>query len=270
MNFKIDKRLGAIGVRSDGASLVTPRSDSAETKGALNRKQEAAAKEDLDSFGEGEAAKGASLVVGNIKNALSTAEDAIADIISLRERQEEITREAAAGPHSSKNSVALDQEANNLNAKIRDIRTNARYNGRNPLESTTYSVSTSAGELRNAVATGAVSLHTGSYSIKNATNADTSLTKIENDLTSLRSSQAGFGAAADKTPKFVRLPKEEETFAVKDQRPNALESVEEAQSLANSVAQKVGSALGDEQSTSRLIESSTEGLDLDRVKDLLS
>ena len=271
MDFKIDKGRGTIGGRGDGQSLITARTalTSDDGKAELTKARQSADKEELASYGEEQAATGDSLVIGNIKNALGAVNDALDEVLYLKTQELNIARRAAALPEVSAQHSQLYAEMLSYAEPI-DLALNATSNGMAVTNGGTYTISASEGEIRNAISTGQIARnYPARYDVSNATEGSASAEELEAQFISYRANKAAYGAAAAKADHLVPKPKEE-VFTVKETRPNTLESVEEAQRLATNIANKLGAAYGNEQTVSKLIESSTQGLDLDRVKGLLS
>ncbi|MBN8548268.1 MAG: hypothetical protein J0M12_03010 [Deltaproteobacteria bacterium] len=270
MDFKIDKSRSTIGVgKSDGGKAITHSSDPAgELKKALSTPREEVRQEDLASFAEQQAATGDTLVISNIKNSIELSNQAINEVLELKTRQLHLAQVAANLPEITAQHDQVSQETKALGSMIRDIENIKDKSGQPVLVGKSYSLVQSEGEVRDGIVTGGIVLYAGRYDLSSRSTAETSVEGIEEEFVSYRAMKAAYSAAAGKAENLVPVSKEE-VFTVKEERPDALTSVEAAQELAGSIARKLGSAYGDPTSVSKLIESSTEGLDLERVKNLL-
>lgn len=279
MDFKIDKNRGAVGVRHEGSELIKANSTESVDglKATLLRKPESARKEDLASYGAESAATGDNRVIGNIKSILSTKNDVLDSILNLKTRQLNLAREAVNLPYASTLQVTAQTEVSQIRQTVTDLQEGS-YSTQAPrpdgsqtmLTGQTYTYSSPHGEIRDAISSGPIASQDASkFGILHPSEATATATIIEGEIVSYRANKTAYGAALDKADQ-LDPKKTKEVFTMKETRPNALESVEEAQQLAKSVADKLGSAYGNEQTVSKLIESSTEGLSLDRVKNLLS
>lgn len=264
MDFKISKERG-IGLRSDN-SLVTPRASNStdEARASLTKKREDLDDAALAKYGE-EAASGENLVVGNIKKAIGQVKDAIEEALLFKEKEVELAQRGANLPHYTQIHDQLFSELVGYAASIQTADSISQSGA-----GQTYLVSLGNGEFRDAISTGRTfSQAQNRYEIRTGPAAEESIDQLKSEVVSYRANKTAYSAALAKADNLIPEEKEE-VFTVKETRPNTLESVEEAQRLAKSIADQLGSAYGKEETVSKLIESSTEGLSLDRVKNLLS
>lgn len=272
MDIKIKERgIGKVST-TDTFRTSTTFHTSDDTKAAFSKKAAPASEEDLVEFGKEDPSSGESLLISNIKSALSTANDAIDKISELKIRQLELAREGESLPSYTARHDQLEEENENLRNEITTIESTAKYNGNNVIsQNATYNVTRQEGEIRNAIATGRISLtdDAGNVSLASSSASSSAISSYEGDIFGLHSSKAGYSSAEKKASNVIPAPKEE-ISEVKEDNPDALASVEEAQALAREVAEKLGAARGDEESVSRYIDAATSGLELDKVKDLLS
>ncbi len=274
MDFKINKRAGGM-LASGESTPIRMRAGSSESEkidAELSKELKQESKEDLVSFNKEQAPTGDSLVLSNIKKALSVADTALDDIQKTLEQRLYQAREVEAGPYSSRRSSDLNADSySSYRLEGERIQSTATSNGSNPLSGAGYQLYSSDGTSHDAVSTAAFVLPEADNRSRLSTSTDAASEKdrLEEVISGFRASRAGVAAAINKTDGLSSKPNPE-SISVNSDRPDAVSSIEEAKSLANQIAQKLGSAYGDEQSAAKLIEASTGKLELNRVKSLLS
>ena len=274
MDFKINKPSGSVLSSGDskGLRVRAGSSESEKIESELSRERKLESKEDLVTFNSEQVQTGDSLVLSNIKKALGIADNALDGIErTLKERLYQ-ARELASAPHlSSRNESYNSDSYSNQRLEGERIMSEASSNDQKVFAGGNYQLYSSDGSSQGQIATGPLVLPepAGRGRVTNASDAANEEERLEQVISSFHSTRAEFKSALAKAESLSPTPKPENT-TVETQRTDSLTSIAEAKDLAAQIANKLGSALKNEQSAAELIEASAGNLKLERVKALLS
>ena len=209
------------------------------------------------------------LTAGNIAQAVGTANDAIESITALREEQRELAALAYANPEVTATHSTYDELIGQISDEIQRISTSATYNGSSVLSGGTYELTDDSRAVNEVITTPSASSLTEAvtYNARSGAEALSTYDSLSSAVTSLRIFSADIGAAQSKAE---RLPEVSDKPIIEtDPEPPPPLTESEARKLAQKVAEQVGSAYGDGDATSELIEAAAGSLSAERVRGLL-
>lgn len=272
MNFRIDKGRFSVAASGDSFKIRSGENEADRIKELL-AKRSSASNTGAQDIGPEDLSSGQDQVISNIQRKIGLASEAIDASLRVREEQVYLAREAASLPYLTRRHSELVAEATDANTELFRIYRYPITGGSFPeLTSTnSYGSTDLQSDSSASVSTGGVPVQVGvSYTrLTNATTSEAVVDTVESTLAGLRSSNAGYKAAALKAENLTPKPVEE-ALPVYETTKDALTSLEEAKDLASSIASRIGEAGTQEESAAKLIEASTSNFDLDKVKQLLS
>ncbi len=214
----------------------------------------------------------------NIHNAVTVANEALTEIVKIREKQLALTKTVKDGPEdtSSTNRDNLNSELTALQTEITRISDNATFNGQNMIQGGFQGlIDIDSLDISNKVISyGDFTSQLGNLgaSLSSVTNASTSYDTISANITSLRIAQNDVEIALDETTSVLNQMTGKRT-SQQFQDYNKILDEKEAEKLAKSIAQDLQNFTSNnplQGSSGKLVEFASIRLDNDRVARLTS